>query len=356
MAEVGTVDVDDDGLEGQVDDVRVQLVDQLGLKAVGKPRPHAVVAGVAEVEGFIVFKGPVAKEGVVKILFPIAGLGADLERLLRHIQGVVAAQGHLDALGKDGGGGGVRVVGIEELDIRRPRDLAELAVDGVAEGDALRLIQVGAGGKQAVLLVVQLLRVDGQADHREGEIRVQDVAGRHRVGGLQAALEGADAQHRGAGDLHGPGIYGAVFKGRDGAVRRVADFRAFRHVHADLNAALIDRPVVDGGNRAVRGIADFGARRDVHADLHLSLIQAAGQREGGDRRVPFKPGAVGRAGGRGFVIKKTVRFQRTAVGNIRMHGRNIQLVQHAALRITQGDRLSPGLGDAVGGVRAVSIA
>ena len=98
VAEVGTVDVDDDGLEGQVDDVRVQLVDQLGLKAVGKPRPHAVVAGVAEVEGFIKFKGPVAEEGVVKILFPIAGLGADLERLLRHIQGVVAAQGHLDAL------------------------------------------------------------------------------------------------------------------------------------------------------------------------------------------------------------------------------------------------------------------
>ena len=323
MAEVGTVDVDDDGLEGQVDDVRVQLVDQLGLKAVGKPRPHAVVAGVAEVEGFIKFKGPVAEEGVVKILFPVAGLGADLERLLRHIQGVVAAQGHLDALGKDGGGGGVRVVGIEELDIRRPRDLAELAVDGVAEGDALRLIQVGAGGKQAVLLVVQLLRVDGQADHRQGEVRVQDVAGRHRVGGLQAALEGADAQDR---------------RIRQG------------------DGARIDRAVVDGGDRPVRGIADLGARRDVHADLHLSLIQAAGQREGGDRRVPFKPGAVGRAGGRGFVIKKTVRFQRTAVGNIRMHGRNIQLVQHAALRITQGDRLSPGLGDAVGGVRAVSIA
>ena len=276
------VDVDDHRLPGLVDDGGVRdLVDQAALQAVDQTGPYGVVAADAQHKRFVLLKGPVGEDGGVEVALAQAGLGDQLQRLLRHVQRVLADDAHCHTLAEDGGA----AVSLEHFGISLPPLLAVQAVNRgrAPEGDAVisrqvdrRAILIETCREHACLVVPQFPGVDHQRYDRQGKIGFHDEACRHGLGGLHARYKRAHAQGSGRHDLDGAGI-------------RLT--------------------LINGGDAAIGGVTDFCPRLGCDAQHHIILIQAAWLGKNRPCGKAREAGAVRLAGCWRVIIKKAVPLQ-----------------------------------------------
>ena len=320
VAPVLTVDVYDHWPPCLMDDRGIPLIDQTALHAVHHARPHAVVAAVAQHEGAVLVIIPIREQTAVDVLAAIARLGCYLEGFLWHIQAVLADQAEFHALAEHG----FACIHLKHLSIGADAHLVFLlnAVQrgGVFEGNCLIALQVDAlaCGEDARLLVPQPIRIGNQAHDRQSEIGLEHVGGRYGFGGLQARFKGARAH--GGGGVQGEG-------------------------------AGVHRAVADGGNGAVQRVAHGSARRHGDGYGYVFGIQAAGQLQRGGLREAQEARAVGAAGRGRVIIKKTARSQGAPVAVIGGNKGQIQLIQHIAAGVGQGNGFPARARKLAGGVQ-----
>ena len=182
-------------------------------------------------------------------------------------------------------------------------------------------VEVRAVGEHAGVLVPQVVRVGHQRDDGHRVVGGNKVGLRLDLRALQAGLIGARADDRRLRDGDGAGVDGGLLRGI-GAVRRVVDGRALRHLDLDLDGALVQ-----------------AAARDEHGRLGK-----AGE------------SAQVRLAGRGrAVIKKAALADRSAVGYVAVQRGHDELVDQRAVRRGEQHRLAADAEVEVGVVYRIGL-
>ena len=320
VAVVFAVDVHDDRPPGLMDHRGVQLLHQPALHAVHHAGAHAVVAAVAQHEVAVLGVFPVGEQLAVDIFAAKAGLGHHLEGFLGHIQAVLAHDAKLHPLAEHRFAGLFKHFGVG---LHPHLLLLHQGVygGGILEGEGFIGFEVDAlaRGEDTRFLVPQAVGLRDQAHHGQGEVGFEHVGGAYDGGGLLARLEGPGADGCGISDDEGAGV---------------------------------QRAAGDGGHGAVLGIIHRGSGGHIESNRHVGVVEAAGGDEGGSLRKAPEARAVHHAGRGRVIIKKAAQAEGAAITVIRGDLRQIQLVQHVAGGIGQGEGLATGAGELEGGVIA----